>query len=75
MSIPNQDKVNIALNYAQIAQTTAMNSKLEKLQQAQLETANIQKQIVEINSSHFIIGESIFYGLDKTIKTFKKIIK
>lgn len=33
------------------------------------------KQIEEFNIGHFIIGESIFYGLDKTIKTFKKIIK
>ena len=33
------------------------------------------KQIKEFNIGHFIIGESIFYGLDKTIKTFKKIIK
>ena len=48
--IANQDRVNMALNVAQIAQTSAMNGKLEKLQQAQLETANIQKQIVEINT-------------------------
>jgi len=33
------------------------------------------KLIEEFNIGHFIIGESIFYGLDKTIKTFKKIIK
>ena len=33
------------------------------------------KQIEEFNIAHFLIGESIFYGLDKTIKTFKKIIK
>ena len=33
------------------------------------------KQIEEFNIGHFIIGESVFYGLDKTIKTFKKIIK
>ena len=33
------------------------------------------KQIEEFNIGHFIIGESIFYGLDKTIKTFNKIIK
>ena len=33
------------------------------------------KQIEEFNIGHFLIGESIFYGLDKTIKTFKKIIK
>ena len=33
------------------------------------------KQIEEFNIGHFIIGESIFYGLDKTIKIFKKIIK
>jgi len=33
------------------------------------------RQIEEFNIGHFIIGESVFYGLDKTIKTFKKIIK
>ena len=54
MSIPNQDKVNMALNVAQIAQTSAMNGKLEKLQQAQLETDNIQKQIVEINTQSLL---------------------
>jgi len=33
------------------------------------------KQIEEFNIGHFIIGESVFHGFDKTIKTFKKIIK
>jgi len=32
------------------------------------------KSITEFNIGHFIIGESIFYGLKKTIKKFKKII-
>ena len=32
-------------------------------------------QIVEYNIGHFIIGESITYGLKKVIKTFKKILK
>jgi pyridoxine 5-phosphate synthase len=32
------------------------------------------KEIKEFNIGHFIIGESIFYGLKKTIKKFKKII-
>jgi len=31
--------------------------------------------IEEYNIGHFIIGESIFYGLSKVIKNFKKIIK
>ncbi len=31
-------------------------------------------EIEEFNIGHFIIGESIFYGLDKVIKKFKKII-
>ena len=31
--------------------------------------------IKEYNIGHFIIGESIFYGLSKVIKNFKKIIK
>ena len=33
------------------------------------------KTIEEFNIGHFIIGESIFFGLDKVIKIFKKIIK
>ncbi len=33
------------------------------------------KGIKEFNIGHFLIGESIFVGLEKTIKKFKKIIK
>ena len=33
------------------------------------------KQIEEFNIGHFIIGESIIYGLKKTIQKFKKILK
>ena len=33
------------------------------------------KQIKEFNIGHFIIGESIFSGIDKVIKKFKKICK
>ena len=33
------------------------------------------KQINEFNIGHFIIGESVFIGLNKVIKNFKKIIK
>ncbi len=32
-------------------------------------------EIKEFNIGHFIIGESIFFGLSKVIKRFKKIIK
>ena len=32
-------------------------------------------KIKEFNIGHFIIGESIFFGLSKVIKNFKKIIK
>ena len=32
-------------------------------------------EIQEFNIGHFIIGESIFFGLSKVIKRFKKIIK
>jgi len=32
-------------------------------------------EIHEFNIGHFIIGESIFYGLNKVIKNFKKILK
>ena len=32
-------------------------------------------EIEEFNIGHFIIGESIFYGLSKVIKKFKKILK
>ena len=31
--------------------------------------------IKEFNIGHFIIGESIFFGLKKVIKRFKNIIK
>tara|TARA_B100001175_G_scaffold317251_1_gene333463 strand:- start:2223 stop:2942 length:720 start_codon:yes stop_codon:yes gene_type:complete len=33
------------------------------------------KEIEEFNIGHFIIGESIIYGLKKIIETFKKILK
>ena len=33
------------------------------------------KEIKEFNIGHFIIGESIFFGLKKVIKNFKKIIR
>jgi pyridoxine 5-phosphate synthase len=33
------------------------------------------KDITELNIGHFLIGESIFNGLPKTIKKFRKIIK
>ncbi len=33
------------------------------------------KEIKEFNIGHFIIGESIFYGLGKVIKRFKDILK
>ena len=33
------------------------------------------KSIKEFNIGHFIIGESVFYGLKETIKKFKKIIR
>ena len=33
------------------------------------------KEISEFNIGHFIIGESIFDGLKKVIKKFKKICK
>jgi pyridoxine 5-phosphate synthase len=32
-------------------------------------------EIQEFNIGHFIIGESIFYGLSKVIKKFKRILK
>jgi len=31
--------------------------------------------IKEFNIGHFLIGESIFVGLNKTIKNFRKIVK
>ena len=33
------------------------------------------KNIKEFNIGHFLIGESVFVGLAKSIKKFKKIIK
>jgi pyridoxine 5-phosphate synthase len=32
-------------------------------------------EIQEFNIGHFLIGESIFFGLSKVIKNFKKILK
>ena len=32
-------------------------------------------EIKEFNIGHYIIGESIFYGLSKIIKNFKKILR
>ena len=32
-------------------------------------------EIKEFNIGHYLIGESVFYGLNKIIKIFKKIIK
>ena len=32
-------------------------------------------EIQEFNIGHYLIGESVFYGLTKIIKIFKKIIK
>ena len=31
--------------------------------------------IEEFNIGHYLIGESIFYGLNRVIKNFRKIIK
>ena len=33
------------------------------------------QQIKEFNIRHYIIGESVLYGVNKVIKTFKKILK
>tara|TARA_B100001142_G_scaffold255271_1_gene256469 strand:- start:1957 stop:2682 length:726 start_codon:yes stop_codon:yes gene_type:complete len=33
------------------------------------------KHIKEFNIGHYLIGESVFYGLDRVVKNFKKIIK
>ena len=33
------------------------------------------KEIHEYNIGHFIIGESVFYGLSKVIKNFKRLLK
>ena len=32
------------------------------------------KEIKEFNIGHYLIGESVFFGLEKVIKNFKKII-
>ena len=32
-------------------------------------------QIEEFNIGHYLIGESIFFGLSKIIRNFKKILK
>ena len=33
------------------------------------------KEISELNIGHFIVGESIFFGLKKVINNFKKILR
>ena len=33
------------------------------------------KQIKEFNIGHFLIGESIFFGLENVIKNFNKILE
>jgi len=33
------------------------------------------KEIEEYNIGHYIIGESVFYGLSKVIKNFKRLLK
>ena len=33
------------------------------------------EEIEEFNIGHYLIGESVFFGLSKVIKKFKKIIK
>ena len=33
------------------------------------------KEIKEFNIGHFLIGESVFYGLEKVIKVFKKKLR
>ena len=33
------------------------------------------KEIKEFNIGHYLVGESIFYGIDKVIKNFKRILK
>ena len=33
------------------------------------------KEIKEFNIGHYLIGESIYFGLTKVIKNFKKIIR
>ena len=33
------------------------------------------KEIEEFNIGHFIIGESVFFGLQKVVQNFKKILK
>ena len=50
-----------ATNPDNINQNTKILTKIEEIQ--------------EFNIGHFIIGESIFFGLKKVIKNFKKIIK
>ena len=56
-------KLNIEVNagHGLDYQTTKILSKINEIQ--------------EFNIGHFIIGESIFFGLSKVIRNFKKIIK
>ena len=41
----------------------------------QLKLLSRINEIEEFNIGHYLIGESVFFGLSKVIKNFKKVIK
>ena len=78
--IKNNEKFN--LEYNRIKKASAFANKLDIEVHAghgmDYKTAKILskiKDIKEFNIGHFVVGESIFYGLNKVIKNFKKITK
>ncbi len=67
------NKIKLCCKYA-----SSLNIEVHAGHGIDYKTAKILKKIKEIeefNIGHFIIGESIIFGIDKTIKKFKKIIK
>ena len=67
------NKIKLCCKYA-----SSLNIEVHAGHGIDYKTAKILKnirQIEEFNIGHFIIGESIIFGIDKTIKKFKKIIK
>ena len=80
LSLKNRKNYKIELNKIERAAKLGFNLGLDVHAGHGLtyESAKIlskTKHITEFNIGHFIIGESIFYGLPFVIKKFKRIIK
>ena len=74
----SQLKMDNLENYLIISNNEDINSESQIAIMNEIIDPGIQSKIINIeeyNIGHFIIGESIFDGLSKVIKNFKKIIK